>query len=299
MPLDIATKLAACRNYTEARPMLEFLGASKSSHELMQLYYAQPENSPYRTRFIDTVIQEMEDGIDTEKHKGGPHDQGKIDEMHNGEHGENGEKKLKEYEITGSLSSTGSSGEAPAHEGDNKPPTVGDSSAQPTENQLKEQMPGMPGNYPPPGTQQMGPPQMGMPGVPPELQHQMEQAMTKMPAMNPMQQMRYTQEMVKKMVTPLYQNLAGIKEAITKLDSKIQETQAKSIPLNIPGGENLVIPQNIRETIPQGYDPTGIASGAQPPPPRKDINAKRQLIIEKDRILRTTKDHKDVSQMYS
>ena len=299
MPLDIATKLAACRNYTEARPMLEFLGASKSSHELMQLYYAQPENSPYRTRFFDTVIQEMEDGIDSKKVKPEGLDPGKIIEQ-NGENGKNGEKKLKEYEITGSLSSTGSSGEAPAHEGDNKPTTVGDSSVQPTENQLKEQMPGMPGmpQVPgmPPATQQMG-----MPGVPPELQHQMEQAMTKMPAMNPMQQMRYTQEMVKNMVTPLYQNLAGIKEAITKLDSKIQETQAKSIPLNIPGGENLVMPQGpLREIAPTGYEGIpGFANGAQPPPPRKDIAAKRQLIIEKDRILRTTKNHKDVSQMYS
>lgn len=299
MPLDIAAKLADCRNYTQARPMLEMLGASRSSHELMQLYFAQPENSPYRTRFLDTVVQEMEDGIDTKKVKPEGLDKGKIEEMHNKEMGENGEKKLTEYEITGSLNAKGSSGEAPAHEGTDKGTTVGDSAAQPVENQLKEmpQMPGMPG-IPgmPPATQQMG-----MPGVPPELQHQMEQAMTKMPAMNPMQQMRYTQEMVKNMVTPLYNNLAGIKEAITKLDNKIQETQAKSIPLNIPGGENLVMPQGpLREIAPTGYEGIpGFANGAQPPPPRKDINAKRQLIIEKDRILRTTRNNKDVSQMYA
>ena len=292
MPIDIAAKLAACRNYTEARPMLELLGASKSSHELMQLYYAQPENSPYRTRFIDTVIQEMEDGIDTKKVKPEGLDKGKIEEMHNNEHEGNGEKKLKEYEITGSLSSASSSGSEPAKEGTEKGTTVGDSAAQPVENQLKEQAPGMPG---------MPQPQMGVPGVPPELAQAMEQSMAKMPPMNPMQQMRYTQEMVKNMVTPLYTNLAGIKEAITKLDSKIQETQAKTIPLNIPGGENLVFPQGpIRETMPTGYEGIpGFASGAQPPPPRKDIAAKRQLIVEKDRILTTTKNHKDVSQMYS
>ena len=290
MPLDIAAKLAACRNYTDAKPILEMFNASGSSHELMQLYFAQPENSPYRTRFISTVTQEIENDIDPEKHKGGPHDQGKIGEQENNNGEKNGEKGTQEYEITGSKTSTSSSSEAPAMEGDNKPPTVGDSSVQPTENQMKEQMPGMPG---------MMPPQMGVPGVPPELQHAMEQSMAKMPPMNPMQQMKYTQEMVKGFVTPLYVDLKGIKEAIAKLDTKIQETQVKSVPLSIPGGEKLVYPSNVRETVFPSPNPGGImGTGAQPTPSTRDVNDIRQKIVEQDAIITATKQNKDTGHIY-
>ncbi len=287
MPIDIAAKLAACRTYTESRPMLEMLGASKSSHELMQLYFAQPENSPYRVRFLDTVVQEMEDGIETKKVGDGGADKGNIKENHiPGEE----EKKLKEYEITGPLNSTSSSSDKPAPEGTDKGITVGDSAANPTENQMKEMPGGMPG---------MQQPQMGIPGMPPEMAQQMEQTMAKMPPMNPMQQMRYIQEMVKSMVTPLYQAIPGIKETLSKLDTKIQEIQIKSVPLNIPGGDSLVMPTGpIQEIGRPGYETPGYSNGAQPPPPRKDITAKRQLIMEKDTILRATKNHQDVSQMY-
>lgn len=278
MPIDIAAKLSKCRNYSEARPILETLGASRSSHELMQLYFAQPDNSPYKTRFLDTVVQEMEDD---DKKLGGPHDKGKIIE---GENGENGEKKTQEYELTGTGVAKSSSGPDLTKVGTEKGP-VGDAGAQPTEDQMKE-MGGMP-----PG---MGMPGMMPGGMPPEVAKQMENAMAGAPPMNPMQQMRYTQEMVKATVGPLYNEVKGIKEAIAKIDNKIQETTMKTVELKIPGGNELVIPK-VQESLPGQLS---WEMGTQPAPPRVDLAEKRQRIIEKDAILTLKTKNGDLSHMY-
>jgi hypothetical protein len=259
MGLDISAKLMGCRNYTEAKPILETLGASKASHELMQLYYAQPENSPYKTRFMGTVVQELEDGIETKKDKSGPHDEGKINEVDGGQ-------------------STQSSGDKPEMEGQNKGTVVGDSSAQPTESQMKET------------------PMMGMPGMPPEIQQQMMTGLEKQPPMNPLQQMKMMQYTIQETLKGPLAEIKRIGEGLAAIDSKIQEMETKSVSLEIPGGNDLVTPKyNIQETMPTPQNQVGY--GAQPQP-QSNIEEKRMQISEADRIMTAKKDGKDVSTMY-
>jgi len=260
--IDIAQKLSACRNYTQAKPILETVGASRASHELMQLYFAQPDNSPYRTRFLTTVVQEVEDGINTEKSKSGPHDKGKLQEVDNG-------------------TSTQSSGDKPEDEGIKKGISSGDSLAEPTESQMKEGLMGMP----------------GMDGLPPEMQQQFMGAMNKAPPMNPLQQMKMMQYTIKEAMKGPMQTIQRLQESVKSLDSKIQEMETKSITLDINGGDKLSLPR-IQETLPSGPIGPEYGYGAQPPPSRDNLTEKRMRIQETDRILTITKKGGDVSQMY-